>query len=132
MTIQFTPAVESARMLERRRRRLGMSCAQLARLSHLSLPTVNRILAGKIDRVAYGNVAAVARVLGCDMRIQPAVDPYQLQEQRAQAKAQQIVSAVQGSSGLEGQAVDDVELAGLVRQTTSELLAGPKRHLWSQ
>jgi hypothetical protein len=38
---------------------------------------------------------------------------------------------VQGTSGLEAQAVDREALEQMIRRTTHELLAGPKRRLWA-
>jgi len=38
---------------------------------------------------------------------------------------------VQGTAGLEGQAVDEKAVESMVEQTTQELLAGSTRKLWS-
>jgi len=59
------------------------------------------------------------------------VDIRDLKREQAVRKAKKLVALVQGTSGLEGQAVGEKDVESMVKQTTHELLAGSKRRLWS-
>ncbi len=59
------------------------------------------------------------------------MDARDLKREQAERKARKLVSLVQGTSGLEGQAVDGQTLESMVERTTHELLAGSNRRLWS-
>ena len=117
--------------LERRRRELGMSRSQLANLSGLSLATVNRILRGGMMRASLANVVAVAQALGVEVTLAPIGESYDFRQQAAKDKARKIVGLVQGTSGLEGQAVDAQTADRMVNQTLHELMAGPRRKIWT-
>lgn len=117
--------------LERRRRELGMSRSQLANLSGLSLATVNRILRGGMMRASLANVVGVARALGVQVTLTPIGESYDFRQQAAKDKAQKIVGLVQGTSGLEAQAVDAQTAERMVNQTLHELMAGPRRKIWT-
>ncbi len=119
-------------VLERRRRSLGMSQAELARRSGQSTPTVIRILTQGIDSVATGKVRAVAKALGIVLQCKETVSVLEMQEREAQKKARDIVRMLQGTSGLESQSFDDDTYKDMVQQTVHELMAGPKRKLWTQ
>ena len=115
--------------LERRRRELGMSRAVVARRSGLSLPTVQRILSGGGETAAFVNVLAIANALGIRLEVR-AEDADEILERQAREKARHLVALVQGSAGLEGQAVDERSLKQMERRTVHELRAGSKRRLW--
>ena len=51
--------------------------------------------------------------------------------EQAQAKAKTLVSLVQGSAALEGQAVSQADIDAMVRVTVEELLAGSDKRLWA-
>jgi transcriptional regulator with XRE-family HTH domain len=116
--------------LEQQRQELGMSCAALAQRSGVALPTVQRILAGKSPGASVANVAAIAQALGMELALQIKTTAQELREQQAQRKAEHLVGLVQGTAGLEGQAVDRESLGVMIRRTFHELLAGPNRRLW--
>lgn len=115
-----------------RRRRLRMSCSVLARRSGVSMPTVVRILSGTYSKASFANVAAVAEALGIGIKFEPVTKIADLREAQARQKARRLVGMVQGTSGLEAQALDDDELTDMTRQTVHELLAGSSRKLWSE
>jgi transcriptional regulator with XRE-family HTH domain len=117
--------------LDARRRLLKMSYAALAKRSGVSAPTVYRILSGKDEAASLANVLALARVLGMDLKLEEKIPIEGIQEKEAQRKAEQLVKMVQGTSGLEGQAISPKKFRQMVRQTIHELLAGSKRKLWS-
>jgi transcriptional regulator with XRE-family HTH domain len=118
--------------LDARRRMLKMSYAALAKRSGVSAPTVFRILSGKNETASFASIRALAQVLGLDLKFEEKIAIEGLQEKEARRKAEHLVKMVQGTSGLEGQAVSQKEVRQMVRQTVRELLAGSKRKLWSE
>jgi len=108
-----------------------MSHAVLAQKAHLSLPTVQRILSGRQTNASWANVVALAEALGMAIDIRAVTDTEDLREKQARRKAEQLVKMVQGTSGLEGQALDQQKFDQMLRRTVHELLAGPDRKLWS-
>ena len=125
-------ASSESRALERRRRSLGMSQAELARRSGLSVQTIGRILSQGIESVAEGKVRAVADVLGLQLHYQAVIGVRQMQEQEARKKARVIVRMLQGTSALESQAFDEETYNDMLEQTVHEIMAGPRRKLWAQ
>ena len=121
--------LNTCRKLDARRRALGMSRAELARRSGVSLPTVNRVLSGKEKRPSTTNVASIAECLRVVVRLGAESDIEELEpsatviERRARVKASQLVGLVQGTMALEAQAVDDKTLAQMVETTAWRLLA---------
>jgi transcriptional regulator with XRE-family HTH domain len=118
--------------LELRRRALGMSRAALARASGVSLPTVQRILSGRHPNASWANIDALSRTLGMSINLHPVASARHFRATQAQRKAGNLVRMVQGSSALEGQALDRRHLAHMRRKTTRELLAGSNRRLWAE
>jgi transcriptional regulator with XRE-family HTH domain len=117
--------------LDERRRELGLSYELLSKRCRVSRPTVQRILSGQNAAASFANVVAIAESLGIGLRFESTVDARDLKRKQAEQKARKLVGLVQGTSGLEGQAVDAKAAKSMVKQTTRELLAGPKRKLWS-
>jgi transcriptional regulator with XRE-family HTH domain len=118
--------------LQRRRQALGLSYELLAQRSGVSRPTVQRILSGRYSAASFSSVVAIGEALGLKLKFDSTAAPEQLKREQARTKAKKLVSQVQGTSGLEGQAVDRAGVEALVEQTTHELLAGSKRKLWSR
>ena len=116
--------------LDSRRRDLAMSYAALARLSGVSIATVTRILSGKHPSPAFNNVWAIADALGMTLKATPRVDAITYSRQAAKRKATTIVGMVQGTAGLECQAVGKRALERMREQTLHELMAGSRRKLW--
>jgi transcriptional regulator with XRE-family HTH domain len=119
------------RELDKRRRALGLSYELLSKRCGVSRPTVQRILSGRHPAASFSNVMAIAESLGLGLRFHSRVEPARLRREQAERKARKLVALVQGTSGLEGQAVDRQAVESMVEQTTHELLVGSKRHLWS-
>jgi transcriptional regulator with XRE-family HTH domain len=117
--------------LQRRRKALRMSCQLLAVRSGVSLPTIQRILRDGEEHASYATLAAMARALGMDFELKDACDEQTFSERQAETKARTIVRMVQGTSALESQAVDSATCEQMVKQTVHELMAGPRRRLWS-
>jgi transcriptional regulator with XRE-family HTH domain len=117
--------------MQRRRKALGMSCPLLALRSGVSLPTVQRILSGGEEHATYATLTAVARALGMDFELRTTSNEQAFTELQAQTKAEVIARMVQGTSALESQAVDSDTYRQMVSQTVHELMAGPRRRIWS-
>lgn len=134
MKTKFLPVTVQnlCRSLNIRRQQLRMSYGALARRSHVSLPTVVRILSGQNVNASLANVAAIAESLGLLVKLEPTQGIADFREQQAQKKAQQLAGIVQGTSGLEAQALGESELNDLTRQTVHQLLAGSPRRLWDE
>lgn len=120
-----------ARLLNDRRRSLGLSHAALAEHSGVSEPTVKRVLGGRAGEASFANVLAVAGALGVSLEFRESDVDDVLREQ-ALVKAKRLAKLVQGTSALESQAVDPATYQRLVDSTYHELLAGSRRRLWSR
>ena len=83
-----------------------------------------------MPEASFENVTAVARALGVSW-VQNETDADEFCRAEAQRKAEKIARLVQGTSALEGQGVDAATYQRLVERTYHELLAGPRRRLWS-
>jgi transcriptional regulator with XRE-family HTH domain len=118
--------------LDQRRQDLNLSLDLLSRRCGVSRPTVQRILSGRQVSASFSNILAIAESLGLALRFDSKVAPHTLKREQAERKAKKLVALVQGTSGLEGQAVDAETVESMVDQTTHELLAGSKRRLWNE
>ena len=118
--------------LDERRRELGLSYELLSKRCGVSRPTLQRILSGRHVAASFANIVAIAESLGLALRFDSRVDTPDLKREQAERKAKKLVALVQGTSALEGQAVDQKQVKSMVEQTTHELLAGSKRRLWSE
>jgi transcriptional regulator with XRE-family HTH domain len=117
--------------LDQRRRDLGLGYDQLSKRCGVSRPTLQRILSGR-QAASFSNILAIAECLGLALRFDSEVATPELKREQAERKAKKLVALVQGTSGLEGQAVDRETIESMIEQTTHELLAGSKRRLWSE
>jgi transcriptional regulator with XRE-family HTH domain len=116
--------------LDQRRRQLGLSYAALAKRSGVSQATVVRLLSGRHPQASFQNVIAIAEALGYEVTFTPAASTSAMRKAQAMTKARRLVGLVQGTSGLEAQAVDAQQIEDLTEQTASQLLAGSPRRLW--
>ncbi len=107
-----------------------MTHVALAARSGVSEPTVKRILSGNISSASLANVLAIAAAMEVSITT-GATDADEARARQARAKAEQIARLVQGTSGLEGQAVDQAQFSKLVERSFHELMAGSPRRLWS-
>jgi transcriptional regulator with XRE-family HTH domain len=117
------------RDLERRRKELGMTLDVLAKRSDLSRATVCRLLSGAHVHADFLHIVYLAKALGIDVEFKPTpVDD--LVEQQAERQSRRLVGMVQGTMGLESQAVQAEEVARMERDARRRLLAGSRRKLW--
>jgi transcriptional regulator with XRE-family HTH domain len=117
--------------LNERRKNLGMTLECLADRAGLSLPTVVRILSGKHLSAGIDNVFAICRALDVGLGIVRQPQPRTIRKRQAKRKAEYLVGMLQGTSGLEGQGLDEQTMKEMKEQTVNDLLAGPRRRLWS-
>ena len=110
--------------MNQRRRDLGISYELLSKRCGVSRPTVQRILSGRHTAASFANIVAIAESLGLGLRFDTKVDVRKLAQEQAERKATKLVALVQGTSGLEGQAVDEKAVESMVERTTHELLTG--------
>lgn len=124
------PAHSYPQLLNARRCNLRMTYAVLAKRSGISVPTLMRTLAGQNPNPSFDSVLAIAEALGISVKFEPQKEVHQLLEEQARQQAQRLVGMVQGTSGLEAQAVDADAVTEMTNQTIHELLAGSPRRLW--
>jgi len=122
--------------LDRRRARLRMSKADLARRAGVSLPTIRRLLSGRESRARTDTVAAIAAALGVQVRlsetqyVHETIDVSAFRMRQARAKAKRLARLVQGTMALEAETVTEDLLDEIEEQNVHALLAGPARRLW--
>ncbi|MGD0516338.1 MAG: helix-turn-helix domain-containing protein [Thermoguttaceae bacterium] len=125
-------------ILDKRRKRLGMSRAILAMRSQVSQPTVTRILTGKESAPRLPNVQAIAAalgvslIIGANLRVEEDLDVNEFRRRQALKKARRLNSMIQGTMGLESQAVDAHTLDEMLNRTVKDLLVGSRRRLWEE
>ena len=112
-----------------RRKAIGISYENLAKLSGLSLRTVNRFFAG--EDVKLSTVERITVLLGLDFSGNETTPLETLQKQRANQKALFLASLVQGTSALEMQGLEKRDLEKMIHRFEDELLYGGYRDmLW--
>jgi transcriptional regulator with XRE-family HTH domain len=118
-------------MLGRRRRALAMPYNELQRRSGVSTSTLKRVLRGEVT-ASFATVASVADSLGVDLGTTHAQDVTAMRERQARVKARKLIALVQGTSALEGQAVDESDRRLMEQKTAAQLLAGSGLKLWGR
>jgi transcriptional regulator with XRE-family HTH domain len=131
MVLDMVTLTELIRSLSRRREQLGMTHAALSTRSGLSLPTVQRILAGDPPTARLSSVLALAMALEMRLELEPRSDADEVLDREARKKAERLVGMVQGSAALEGQGLDEAARERMIQRTVHELLAGSRRRIWA-
>ena len=117
--------------LDQRRQELGMTFDALSKRSEVPVSTLKAIFKKGVEHATFANVAAIADALGVDIELADAADSYDLLNQQAIKKARELVGMVQGTSGLESQAVEQNQIEKMVSQLVHQLMAGSRRKLWA-
>ena len=117
-------------VLGRRRRDLGMPYGELGRRCGVSISTLKRVLGGKAT-ASFSTVSAIADALGMGLEPTQIEGIASMRERQAHDKARALVALVQGTSALEGQAVDATDIELMEQRTAAELLSGSSRRLWA-
>lgn len=119
-----------AATLDQRRWELGLTCSAVATRSGLGLRTVQCVLSGRESDPGLQTVCAIARELGASVTLQ-GDDVNDVRRRQAEKKATKLLALVQGTSALEGQALDRKAIASMRERTVRDLLAGSPRRLWA-
>jgi len=117
--------------LKLRRQELGMTFEALSKRSEVPVSTLKAIFKKGVEHATFANVAAIADALGLDIDLANEVDSYELLHQQAVKKARELVGMVQGTSGLESQAVGQNQIEKMILQLVHQLMAGSRRKLWA-
>ena len=117
--------------LDKRRQELGMTFEALSKRSEVPVSTLKAIFKKGVEHATFPNVAAIADALGIDIEFANEVDSYELLHQQAVKKARELVGMVQGTSGLESQAVGQSQIEKMILQLVHQLMAGSRRKLWA-
>ena len=117
--------------LNQRCQELGMTFEALSKRSEVPVSTLKAIFKKGVEHATFANVAAIADALGVDIEFTNEVDSYELLHQQAVKKARELVGMVQGTSGLESQAVGQNQIETMVAQLVHQLMAGSRRKLWA-
>jgi hypothetical protein len=83
------------------------------------------------EKSTFAHVIAIARALGIELTPVVKERSDEFRRKQARNKARYLVRLVQGTSGLEGQAVEPQDMESMVARTTEKLLRS-KRKLWSE
>jgi transcriptional regulator with XRE-family HTH domain len=119
---------EYLQSLERRRKELKMAQQTLAKRSGLSRATVCRLLSGDHVHADFLHIVALSEALGVKLIFVPTpLDEFV--EQRAEQVSNRLVSLVQGTMGLESQAVGPETITRMKQDACRRLLTGSRRKL---
>ncbi len=112
-----------------RKKELNITIENLAKLSFVSMRTINRLLNN--EDVKLSTVEAVTNFLGLDFAGREIVPLGELKKRRAKEKALYLVSLVQSTSALEKQGIESESINSIISMYEKELLHGSYKHtLW--
>jgi len=113
----------------KRKEQLNITIENLAKLSNVSVRTVNRVL--KNEDVKLSTIEEITNFLGLDFAGNEQIPLYKLKEKRAHQKALFLASLVQDTSSLEMQGLDDKSLNNIISMYEKEFLNGEyQNRLW--
>lgn len=116
------------RIIERKKQ-LNITVENLAKLSGVSVRTVNRVF--KNEDVKLSTIEELTNLLGLDFAGNEQISLEELEERRAYDKAVYMASLVQGTSSLEKQGLEDEQLKSIISMYEKEFLKGTYRKaLW--
>ena len=115
--------------IENRKKQLGITIENLAKLSNSGVRTINRFFAG--EDVKLSTIEKMTNVLGLDFAGNETVPLKELEKKRATQKALFMASLVQSTSALEMQGLEKNSLDKIIHKFEKEFLTGPyKNRLW--
>ena len=116
--------------IKTRKKQIGLTIDNIAKLSQLGNRTVTRFFAG--EDVKLSTLEKITNVMGLDFAGNEVVDIETLKEQRAKEKALYIVSLVQDTSALEMQGLESEAINLLIEDTKEQFLTGAyQTNLWA-
>jgi len=121
--------LELVNKIIKRKKQLGITVENLAKLSGVGVRTINRLL--KNDDVKLSTIERVTNVLGLDFAGNEVVPLPELKKQRAHQKALFLASLVQSTSTLEMQGLEERSVNNIITMYEQEFLNGEyKDTLW--
>jgi len=122
--------LEVLEKIKERKKSLGLTIDNIAKLSNLGNRTVTRFFAG--EDVKLSTLERITNIMGLDFAGNEIIDIKTLKEQRAKEKALYIVSLVQDTSSLEMQGLDSDKIEQLINETKEQFLTGDyRKNLWA-
>ena len=116
--------------VKQRKKDIGLTIDNIAKLSKLGNRTVTRFFAG--EDVKLSTLEKITNILGLDFSGDEVVDIKTLRENRAKEKALYIVSLVQDTSALENQGLNSKHIEKLIEETKEQFLNGEyQKNLWA-
>ena len=116
--------------IKTRKKQIGLTIDNIAKLSQLGNRTVTRFFAG--EDVKLSTLEKITNVMGLDFAGNELIDIETLKEQRAKEKALYIVSLVQDTSALEMQGLESEAINLLIEDTKEQFLTGAyRKNLWA-
>jgi len=116
--------------IKTRKKQIGLTIDNIAKLSQLGNRTVTRFFAG--EDVKLSTLEKITNVMGLDFAGNEVIDIKTLKEQRAKEKAFYIVSLVQDTSALEMQGLESEAINLLIEDTKEQFLTGAyQTNLWT-
>jgi transcriptional regulator with XRE-family HTH domain len=114
--------------VQKRKRQIGLTIDNIAKLSNLGNRTITRFLAG--EDVKISTMESITHLLGLDFAGNETLSINELKQNRAKEKALYMVSLVQDTSSLEGQGLDNEQLNLLIEQAKDSFLHQHQKSLW--
>ena len=112
-----------------RKKQLNITIENLAKLSGVSVRTVNRVLAN--EDVKFSTIESITNFLGLDFAGNEVISIDELKKQRAKQKAVFMASLVQSTSALEKQGLQRSSIDSIISMYEKEFLEGEYSHtLW--
>ena len=105
-----------------RKRQLHITVENLAKLSGVSVRTMNRVL--KNEDVKLSTIESITNFLGLDFAGNEQLSLTALKKRRAHEKALFLASVVQGTSALEMQGLEDESLKKIITSYEKAFLSG--------
>jgi len=130
LKIFYMQRKELIQKLAERKRKIGVSLDNIAKLSSLGLRTVNRLFAN--EDVKFSTIEKITNLFAVDFAGNEILNITELNKQRAHEKALYMASLVQQTSALELQGLENKELNEIIKKFETEFLTGSyKKTLWS-